>query len=301
MLTQKQIDFYHEFGYIGVDNVLNTDEVSELRRVTDEFVDKSRAVTQHTDVFDLEPGHTAENPRLRRLKDPIKQHPYYDQTLRHPKILDIVSQLIGPDLRSNGNKLNLKYSEFGSPVEWHQDWAFYPHTNDDLLAVGIAIDPMTMENGCLLVIPGSHKGPAVDHHSKSRGIFVGAVTDEDFNAAGAVPILLDAGGISIHHVRTLHGSAPNTSPNPRRLLLYQYCAIDAWPLMGFGSWDAFNSTIVRGEPTRVARVTNVPVRMPVPAGEKGGSIYETQTMMEKRMYSVPAAEKAPVVEKVLAR
>ncbi|MFN8490267.1 MAG: phytanoyl-CoA dioxygenase family protein [Caldilineaceae bacterium] len=291
MLTQKQIDFYHEFGYIGVENVLSAAEIGELRRVTDEFVEKSRTVTQHTDVFDLEPGHTAENPRLRRLKDPIKQHPLYDQTMRHPKILDIVSQLIGPSIRSNGNKLNMKYAEFGSPVEWHQDWAFYPHSNDDLLAVGIAIDPMTKENGCLLVIPGSHKGPMLDHHSKSRGIFVGAVTDEDFTAEGAVPILLDAGGISIHHVRALHGSAPNTSPNPRRLLLYQYCAIDAWPLMGFGSWDAFNATIVRGEPTRVARVTNVPVRMPVPSGEKGGSIYETQTMMEKRMYNVPGAEK----------
>ena len=301
MLAQAQIDFYHEKGYIGVENVLSAAELAELRRVTDEFVEKSRAVTQHTDVFDLEPGHTAENPRLRRLKDPIKQHPYYDQTLRHPKILDIVSQLIGPGLRSNGNKLNMKYAEFGSPVEWHQDWSFYPHTNDDLLAVGIALDPMTVENGCLLVIPGSHKGPVIDHHSKSRGVFVGAVTDEDFTAAGAVPILLDAGGISIHHVRTLHGSAPNTSPNPRRLLLYQYCAIDAWPIMGFGSWDAFNATIVRGEPTRVARVTNVPVRMPVPTGEKGGSIYEIQTMMEKRLFSVPAAEKVSIEEKVLAR
>jgi len=301
MLAQAQIDFYHEKGYIGVENVLSAAELAELRRVTDEFVEKSRAVTQHTDVFDLEPGHTAENPRLRRLKDPIKQHPYYDQTLRHPKILDIVSQLIGPGLRSNGNKLNMKYAEFGSPVEWHQDWSFYPHTNDDLLAVGIALDPMTVENGCLLVIPGSHKGPVIDHHSKSRGVFVGAVTDEDFTAAGAVPILLDAGGISIHHVRTLHGSAPNTSPNPRRLLLDQYCAIDAWPIMGFGSWDAFNATIVRGEPTRVARVTNVPVRMPVPTGEKGGSIYEIQTMMEKRLFSVPAAEKVSIEEKVLAR
>ena len=51
-----------------------------------------------------------------------------------------VSQLIGPNLRTNGNKLNLKYSSFGSPVEWHQDWAFYPHTNDDVLAVGMLLD-----------------------------------------------------------------------------------------------------------------------------------------------------------------
>jgi ectoine hydroxylase-related dioxygenase (phytanoyl-CoA dioxygenase family) len=287
MLTQKQIDFYNEFGYIGVEGVLSNDEIADLRRVTDEFVEKSRAVTENDAVFDLEPGHSAENPRLRRLKDPIKQHPVYMDTLHHPKIVQIVSQLIGFGLRSNGNKLNMKYAQFGSPVEWHQDWAFYPHTNDDLLAVGVCIDAMTMENGALLVIPGSHRGPVLDHHSKSRGVFVGAVTDEDFNADGAVPILLDAGGISIHHVRALHGSAPNMSPAPRRLLLYQYCAIDAWPLSGFGSWEAFNATIVRGEPTVVARVTNVPVRMPAPSGERGGSIYETQLMMEKRMYQVP--------------
>lgn len=287
MLTQKQIAFYNEFGYLGVEGVLSKEEVAELRRVTDEFVEKSRTVSQNDAVFDLEPGHSVDRPRLRRLKDPIKQHAVYMDTLRHPRILEIVGQLIGYGLRCNGNKLNLKYAEFGSPVEWHQDWAFYPHTNDDLLAVGICIDPMTMENGALLVIPGSHKGPVLDHHSKSRGVFVGAVTDEDFTAEKAVPILLDAGAISIHHARTLHGSAPNTSPNPRRLLLYQYCAIDAWPISGFGSWDAFNATIVRGEPTVVARVTNVPVRMPVPAGERGGSIYETQMMMEKRMFQVP--------------
>ncbi len=293
MLSQSQIDFYHENGYLGLEGVLSKDEVAELRRVTDEFVEKSRQVTANDAVFDLEPGHTPENPRLRRLKDPYKHHPIYHQTLHHPKILDAVSKLIGYGLRCNGNKLNLKYAEFGSPVEWHQDWAFYPHTNDDLLAVGVCIDAMTEENGALLVIPGSHRGPVLDHHSKSRGIFVGAVTDEDFTAEGAVPILLEAGGISIHHVRILHGSAPNLSPQPRRLLLYQYCAIDAWPLMGFKSWDDFNATIVRGEPSPVARVTDVPVRMPVPTGERGGSLYETQMMMDKRMFKVPGLEQQP--------
>ena len=297
MLTQAQIDFYNENGYLGVEKVFSDAEVAELRRVTDEFVDKSREVTEHTAVFDLEPGHTPEHPMLRRIKDPIKHHEVYDRALRHPKVLAIVSQLIGPHLRTNGNKLNLKYSEFGSPVEWHQDWSFYPQTNDDLLAVGVCIDPMTMENGALMVIPVSHKGPVLDHHHKERGIFVGAVTDEAFDPSNAVPILLDAGGISIHHVRTLHGSAPNTSPRPRRLLLYQYCANDAWPLIGFPGWDAFNATIVQGEPTYVPRVTNVPVRIPLPAGEKGGSIYETQTMMAKRLYAVPvvAKEKVPAM------
>ena len=68
MLTQEQIDFYNENGYLGVENVLSAEEVADLQRATDEFVEKSREVTEHTDIFDLEPGHTSENPRVRRIK-----------------------------------------------------------------------------------------------------------------------------------------------------------------------------------------------------------------------------------------
>src|SRR5258706_535075 len=62
---------------------------------------------------------------------------------------------------------------YGSPVEWHQDWAFYPHTNDDLAAVGIMIDDVDMENGPMMIVPGSHKGPIWDHHV--NGHFVGGI------------------------------------------------------------------------------------------------------------------------------
>lgn len=279
MLAQEQIDFYHKNGYLGLENMLSDTEIAELRRVTDEFVEKSRTVADHTDVFDLEPGHSPEAPRLRRLKSPIEQHEVYRKTLHHEGILTVVSQLIGYGLRCNGNKLNMKLPAFGSPVEWHQDWAFYPHTNDDLLAVGVALDDMTEENGPLLVIPGSHKGPIYDHHQD--GHFCGAVTDPAFSADGAVAVKVKAGGITIHHARALHGSTPNRSDNPRRLLLFQYCAIDAWPLTGFTDWEAFNNTIVRGEPTNQPRLADVPVRMPEPPSLRSGSIYETQTVLKR--------------------
>jgi len=230
----------------------------------------------------LEPGHTAENPKLRRLKSPIGQHEVYLNTMRHEKILDIVSQLIGYGLRCNGNKLNMKQPGYGSPVEWHQDWSFYPHTNDDLLAVGVAIDDMTEENGPLLVIPGSHKGPIYDHHLD--GHFCGAVTDAAFSDKAAVPVMVKAGGITIHHVRMLHGSVANTSNHPRRLLLFQYCALDAWPLMGVKDYESFNESIVRGEPSNVPRVTQVPVRMPLPPPVKSGSIYESQTVLKRSTF-----------------
>jgi phytanoyl-CoA hydroxylase len=287
MISDQDREFYKENGYLGVENVLSGNELDELRRVTDEFVEKSRSISGSDTIFDLEPGHTSENPRLRRLKDPVHQHEVYKNALHHEKILHIVSQLIGPDLRCNGHKLNMKSAEFGSPVEWHQDWAFYPHTNDDILAVGVAIDEMTEANGCLLVIPESHKGRVLSHHQD--GYFAGAVTEEDFGAENAVPVLVGAGGISIHHVRTLHGSTPNTSSKPRRLLLFQYCAADAWPLVQpVKSWDEFNATLVSGQPTLEPRVREVPVRIPLPPAPKSGSIYEIQTTLKKPMYSKKA-------------
>jgi len=287
MLTQEQIDFYHESGYVGVEGVLTAEEVADLRRVSDEFVEKSRDLTGHTAVFDLEPSHTSANPRVRRIKSPYMEHIVYDQALRHKKILDIVSQLIGPALRFNGHKLNMKYAEYGSPVEWHQDWAFYPHTNDNLLAVGVSFDDMTIENGALMVIPGSHKGATYDHHQ--NGEFVGAVADPNFSPEGATPVEVRAGGISIHHVRTLHGSAPNTSSRPRRLLLAQYCAIDAWPLAGIPDWETFNSFILRGEPTNQPRIVSVPVRMPFPHTERKGSIYEVQSLLDNPIFAKKAS------------
>jgi hypothetical protein len=279
MLTASQIAEYRERGYVVAPDVLTPSEVDDLRRVTDEFVEKSREATDHTDVFDLEPGHTADAPRLRRLKGPVRQHAVYNAALRHPGILEVVSSLIGHGLRYNGDKLNMKWSGYGSAVEWHQDWAFYPHTNDDLLAVGIALDDMTPENGCMLMAPGTHTGPIYDHHQD--GVFVGAITDPRFDATNAAEVTMPAGSISLHHVRIAHGSQPNRSDSPRRLLLFQYCAIDAWPVLGAGTWEAFEATIIRGEPTWEPRVTEVPVRIPLPSPERAGSIYEIQNQMRE--------------------
>ncbi len=281
MLTQEQINFYHENGYLGVEHVLSAEELDALRRVTDEFVEQSRQHIEHTKVYDLEPGHTPQEPRLRRLKNPILHHEVYAQTIRHNKILDIVEQLIGPGVRTNGNKLNMKLPSFGSAVEWHQDWAFYPHTNDDLLAVGVAIDDMNEENGCLMVVPGSHKTDLLSHHQD--GVFVGAVSDPNYDPMDVAKITLPAGGISIHHTRILHASTPNHSANPRRLLLFQYCSIDSWPLQGFSNFDDYKASILRGEPTQCPRMVAAPVSIPLPLPDRTGSIYEIQTALQAKV------------------
>ena len=280
MLSADQIAAYQEKGFIAVENVLSGIELDALRRVTDEFVERSRAISQNDAVYDLEPNHSADNPRMRRLKNPAAHHEFYDQMLRHDGILTMIEQLIGKGVRSNGNKLNMKPPSHGSAVEWHQDWAFYPHTNDDVLAVGIAIDDMTVENGCMLMVPGSHRGELLTHHE--AGVFVGAVAEPDFLPDRVEHVTVKAGGISIHHARTLHASTPNHSTQPRRLLLFQYCSIDSWPLLGLPDYEAYLKTILRGEACNRPRMTAVPVIIPQPPPEKAGSIFEMQEAMQSR-------------------
>ena len=278
MLTKRDIDFYNENGFITVDKVILDNEIFDLKKITDEFVEKSRYVNTSDDIFDLEPGHTSENPKLRRIKEPIKHHKFYKKTFLNKKILDIVSQLLGPSIRSNGNKLNMKSGKFGSPVKWHQDWAFYPHTNDKILAVGVCLDDMNEENGCLQVIPGSHKGPIFNHHYENY--FAGAITDDNFDASKAVKIELKAGDISIHHVRTIHGSLTNSSLKQRRLLLFQYCSGDSWPLTNMG-WEDYKNSFVRGNPSNKPLIEHIPVLLPFPEAKISGSIYANQSILKK--------------------
>ena len=100
-------------------------------------------------------------------------------------MVGILTQLIGPGVRFQTGKLNMKSAGDGSAVEWHQDWAFYPHTNDDLLAVGIMLDDVDETNGPLCVLPGSHRGVIHDHHA--NGVFCGAIdpieSQIDFSSA----------------------------------------------------------------------------------------------------------------------
>ncbi len=283
MLTQEQIDFYQTHGYVVVEDVVSADDIAELRRITDAFVEKSREVTEHTHVFDLEPEHMPEAPRLRRLKNPVGLHPIYERMLHHDYILDSVAQLVGPNIRYQTSKLNMKSAGFGSPVEWHQDFAFGgDKTNDDMLSVGLVIDDMTQENGGLLFIPGSHKGPIYNHYQND--VFVGGITDPNFRPDNAVPVEVKAGGITIHHTRTLHASAPNRSGQSRRLFLLQYCAADALSPLPITDWTVFDAALLRGTQPREPRYADLP---PVPRPTKprtgrSGSIYEQQTLLTKK-------------------
>ena len=277
-LTEDQVAAYHRDGYLAVPDLIDAGRIAELRAVTEEFVARSRSVSRGDRVFDLDPRHTAERPVLRRIKNPADNHPVYRWVAVDSPIPAIVAELIGPDVKLHHSKLNLKGERVGAPVEWHQDGAFYPHTNDDVLAVGLLLDDATPENGCLAVLPGSHRGPVYDHYEGDR--FTGAINGEDLrrlDLARAQLLPLPAGSIHIHHYRAVHGSAENTSDAPRRLLINSYSAADAIPLTPDTQHSPLYGRIVCGAPAGVFRRMAGGWRMP-PSFEGGyTSIYELQT------------------------
>jgi hypothetical protein len=155
------------------------------------------------------------------------------------------------------------------------------------------MDDMALENGPLMIVPGTHQGPVFDHHANGR--FCGAMDpssgEVDFHKA--VPLTGRAGSITVHHVRAVHGSAPNTSPKERRLLLLQYRAADAWPLLGFpDTLEAYEQLLVSGSGTIEPRLEVVPVRLPLPPAAAQGSIYENQKGMKQRYFENATAKPA---------
>jgi phytanoyl-CoA hydroxylase len=286
MISEREVQAYKRDGVVVIPDVLGAATLAEVRKVIAELVAGSANTLEHTDVYDLEPGHTAESPKVRRIKAPHKVHPIFDEIVRSTAVLDILRKLIGPGLRLHGCKLNMKSAHYGSPVEWHQDWAFYPHTNDDILAIGVLLDDTDLSNGPMLVTPGTHTGEVWNHHGDD-GCFAGLIDPDTIKSEieRAVPCMGRAGSMSFHHVRALHGSALNTSDRSRNLLLYEVAASDAWPLMGVKDFDEFNSRLLSGDPTVTPRLTNVPVRMPLPPARRQGSIYETQSAAKKSYFT----------------
>ena len=290
MITKQQIDFYNEQGYVLVENVLDKATLASIRTVIAQVIEGARGKTKHDDVYDLEPTHSPDNPRVRRIKKPHLVHPIFDRIAKSEAMISILRALLGPDVRLHGSKLNMKAPHYGSPVEWHQDWAFYPHTNDDILAIGVMLDDVLMENGPLLVLPGTHRVDKVwDHHAD--GYFCGAMDPATcgLDFSNAVAVTGPAGSCSFHHVRLVHGSAQNTSDRSRNLLLYECAAADAWPLVNWSNLDEFNSRMLCGKPTLEPRLEKVPVRMPYPPAKHQGSIYENQTASRARYFEVRAA------------
>ena len=278
VLTQAQRESYFEKGYVLVENVVPTEWLQRLREVTDEFVERSRSITESDAVWDLEPDHTAENPRLRRLTSPVEQHPAYWEFASESLLADVAADVVGPDVKFHHSKLNFKWAEGGEEVKWHQDVQFWPHTNYSPATIGTLLYDCGPEQGPLGGLSGSHNGPLFDLYDED-GAWNGALSDTD-----AATLDLDrvdymtgpAGSLTIHNCRTVHGSPPNQSDTGRPLLLYAYSAADAFPYTYNPIMSSYYGAIVRGKTARYAHHDPRPCQIPPDWSGGYRSIFASQ-------------------------
>ncbi|MBI11283.1 MAG: restriction endonuclease subunit S [Rhodospirillaceae bacterium] len=270
MLTQTQIDQFWSDGVLAVPNAVTPAQLDALNTEITGWVEESRAHSEpfgpptldDRPRFDMGIEHTADKPALRRVNNPSDISDTYMDVMRNASMTDMVNQLIGPNLKFHHCKINLKLPGSDTTVHYHQDFLFTPHTNDNVVTALLMLDDVTEENGCLRVVPGSHRGPMLSLYQD--GNFVGAVSGEEEERLlnESIPVTGKAGSVCLMHTRLAHGSAPNCSDRSRNLYICVYSAADAFPLARNPMENPNEGMILRGEATRTARLSEAMIELP---------------------------------------
>lgn len=279
VLTQSQREFYFREGYLMLERVIDQSWLERLRAATAELVERSRGVTRSDNVFDLEPNHRPDAPRLRRVSNPVEHHPVFWQYCTESPLPDIVADLVGPDVKFHHSKLNFKWAQGGEEVKWHYDIGFWPHTNYSPLTVGTYIYDCGPDNGPLMVLPRSHEIEPLLSQYDDQGRWTGCLRDEDLaklDLSKAVTLTGPAGSLTIHNCRTLHASPKNLSDTGRPLLLFTLTSADAFPYTVNPIRPKHDQTIIRGR--RAAWAHHDPRPCLLPPDWSGGytSIFALQ-------------------------
>jgi ectoine hydroxylase-related dioxygenase (phytanoyl-CoA dioxygenase family) len=254
VLEAEDVKRYERDGFIVVENLIDSTWIDRLRSAMNEFVDQSRSLTESNLLFDLETGHSPEHPRLRRLVSPADLHDTFWEFVSQSILVDVVEDLIGPDIKFHHSKLNFKEPGGGEEVKWHQDIQFWPHTNYTPLTVGVFLSDVEENMGNVGFVPGSHLEEIYDQYDGED--WVGCLGDVDVERAQVGRAIYPtgrAGSITVHNCRTVHGSAPNSSDVGRPLLLQTYAAADAFTYTDLVAKSPHGDMLIRGKTARWAR------------------------------------------------
>lgn len=200
-LTDAELAEYRETGWMAYGPILTDQEVSEL----------SDYVTHL--AGNLAPGKRPEAMDMAHVGDP-----YLLGVCANPRILDVVEQLVGPDIVLFASHLICKRTGDGQAVPWHQDATFWPLEPMEVVTLWLAVDESTVENGCMRVVPGTHKQGPIDHQrvaDLTANVLDQEVAGVDEQIRRAVDIELRPGECSFHEPYLLHGSNPNNSSKRR--------------------------------------------------------------------------------------
>lgn len=277
-LTSAQVAAYAEEGYLCLPGFLSTDWLDRLEAAMDRFIEQSHALTQSSTAILVEPGHTPENPRLRRIPQTGAFDPDFEAFGLSGPIVDIAEDLLGHNVRLHHSKLNFKWNDGGEEIKWHQDIQFWPHSNYSPLTIGVYLCDVDAAMGPMGLFAGSHKGPLFSLRD-GAGQWTGALRDSEVAALDPKALRWckgPRGTVTVHNCRMVHGSEPNRSPRMRPLLLHTYAAGDAVPLTDLMDGIPFSNLMVRGA-EQLAGTDPEPCPMPPDFRASGySSIFASQ-------------------------
>ena len=228
--AQEKRTLFEEQGYLVLEGMLDEEEVDacareieRLHTLAAELSDEERRRRS----FQLEPyaapGSGEGRPVLRKIEKTRQHSAVFRDLAAHPRLLETIRLLLGDDLLLFRSTLMLKPAHHGSAHGLHQDSAYWPMEPPSLVTVSIALTDSDPDNGCIQVIPGSHKWGMQrtwGRITRDRGQPLTDRADVDLSQCRQVP--LKAGSALLFHSLIVHGSGPNNSPRPRHTALYAY-------------------------------------------------------------------------------
>ena len=230
MTTQQQKQQFEEDGFLVVEDVLTPAELDaceaeiyRLHQVTAKLEETEDPALKH---FQREPYAKDKEqdglPVLRKIEQTRDFSVVFKDLAAHPNLVRVIQSLIGNDLLLFRSTLMLKPAFHGSAHAFHQDSAYWPMDPPSLVTVSIALTESTSENGCIQVIPKSHKWGMKDWGLIAQNTEKAQANRDDVDTSGAIEVPLKAGSAVMFHSLTVHGSGPNKSPDARHTALYAY-------------------------------------------------------------------------------
>jgi ectoine hydroxylase len=273
--SDEQRAQFDRLGFLLFPRLLGEDALDTLRRALASLVAESSQLSLSNEWFDLEPGHTSASPKLRRAMIADDARSAIWDLCRDSVIVDIAADILGPNLRFRDCFVNFKWAGGGAAVHWHQDIAFYPHTNTGTCQFLVALEDVGSKQGPLRVIPESHRGDVLSHYDDA-GNWAAKIADENVDASGAIELTGLAGSVSVHHSCLLHSSSANTSDRGRPMLVLTYAAADAIPYSAPPYRSSHYGELVRG--VQPAYAHHEPIDLPLPPDWTHGyqSIFSDQ-------------------------
>jgi non-heme Fe2+,alpha-ketoglutarate-dependent halogenase len=235
ILTQQQIDQYHEQGFVSPIDVMPESEALAYRR---------KLEVAERDYPDEINHENRNNTHL--------CFTFLDELVHHPVIIDAVEDLIGPDISLWGSVLFIKEPNSAGFVSWHQDATYVGIEPSHFVTPWLALTPSNLDNGCMSMIPGSHIGHIREHEDTfdDDNVLTRGQVVRDVDESAAVDLVLKPGQMSLHHAEVIHGSQPNAG-NDRRIgfAMQAYMPPQARQVIGENYW-----LDIRGENTREASI-----------------------------------------------